>query len=238
MKKILKYTLLVLGLILLALGLYINFNTYAPQSQALEAMKEANVSDLKAYYVIEGEKVEANLIFYPGGFVEAESYAVLGQMLSSAHIRTFIVKPPLNLAILNTSAYKDIMQAHPSDAPWFLGGHSLGGSSAIIGYDKHKGDVDGLILLASYGTEAIDLSNSDLKVLSIRASNDLVLDLNTYKLRKSSLPDNTLYELIDGGNHSGFGFYGDQRKDGKATISNEDQHEETSQLIIDFMTKE
>ena len=238
MKRILKYTIIILAIIVIALGLYIKLNTYTPESQALEAMKEANVSEHKNYYVIEGEKVEGNLIFYPGGFVEAESYGVLAQLLSKANIRTFIIKSPLNLAILNSNAYKDVMEAFPSDEPWFLGGHSLGGSSAIIGYDKNRGDVEGLILLASYGTEAIDLSNSDLKVLSIRASNDLVLDLETYELRKEQLPKATFYELIEGGNHCGFGFYGDQKKDGSATLSNEDQHDQTSQLIIDFMIKE
>ena len=80
-------------------------------------------------------------------------------------------------------------------------------------------NISGLILLASYPSEKVNLSKRHLKVLSITASNDKVLKWDQYKSAKKRLPSDTSYTSISGGNHSEFGDYGHQSKDGDATIS-------------------
>jgi hypothetical protein len=49
------------------------------------------------------------------------------------------------------------------------------------------------------------------------------------------LPKDTQYVSIEGGNHAGFGNYGVQKGDNKATISNEQQQTEISQLIVAWL---
>ena len=49
------------------------------------------------------------------------------------------------------------------------------------------------------------------------------------------MPDNTTFAEIKGGNHAGFGSYGAQKGDGKATISNSQQQQELSKYIITWL---
>ena len=56
-----------------------------------------------------------------------------------------------------------------------------------------------------------------------------------YEDAKSRLPKSTLYTTIEGGNHSGFGLYGQQNGDGTATMSAEEQQKQLVQLIKQFI---
>ncbi len=54
------------------------------------------------------------------------------------------------------------------------------------------------------------------------------------KMRKSRLPETVPYNDW-GGNHSGFGLYGQQNGDGTATMSAEEQQKQLIQLIKQFI---
>ena len=86
---------------------------------------------------------------------------------------------------------------------------------------KHTEDFEGLVLLASYSTE--DLSDSGLKVFSVYGSEDGVLNREKYEEYRSNLPEDTVEYVIEGGNHAGFGSYGEQEGDGQARISQGEQ---------------
>lgn len=117
----------------------------------------------------------------------------------------------------------------------YLAGHSLGGVVACMNADAAKTNVTGLILLASYPSEKTDLSKDKLKVLSITASKDKILKWNQYNKAKKRLPQDTKYVNISGGNHSQFGDYGHQAKDGKASISQKEQEKEIATAITSFI---
>ena len=114
-----------------------------------------------------------------------------------------------------------------------MAGHSLGGSTAASYLGKHTDEYDGLILLAAYSTA--DLSDSDLKVLSVYGSNDGVLSMEKYEENKSNLPDDFSEVVIDGGCHSYFGCYGAQDGDGSPTISQDDQVRETVDATLELL---
>ena len=59
--------------------------------------------------------------------------------------------------------------------------------------------------------------------LSITASNDKILKQEKYEDAKSRFTRSTLYKRLRVGNHSGFGLYGQQNGDGEATMSAEEQ---------------
>jgi hypothetical protein len=94
-------------------------------------------------------------------------------------------------------------------------GHSLGG---VFGsnYAFENENIDGIILLASYVIK--DFSTSSQSFLSITASEDLVLNQESYIDSLPLLPSMTTFVEIQGGNHGQFGDYGPQPKDGVATI--------------------
>ena len=93
----------------------------------------------------------------------------------------------------------------------------------------HSEELEGLILLAAYSTS--DLSDSDMAVLSIYGTEDQVLNKKKYEKYFSNLPEDTTEYVIDGGNHANFGYYGDQKGDGTAEISREEQIQQVMDQI-------
>lgn len=56
------------------------------------------------------------------------------------------------------------------------------------------------------------MTESAVPVLSITATKDKVLNQEAYQEAKQYLPERTEYVSINGGNHGGFGSYGEQKE--------------------------
>lgn len=181
------------------------------------------------------ENANAGFIFYPGGKVEYKAYEPLLKRLSDKGIACFLVKMPFNLAVFNINAAEKILNQFSEIDTWFIGGHSLGGAMAASFLEKNQDDIRGLILLAAYSTT--DFSDTDIEILSIFGSEDKVLNLEKYAEYKPNFSKNTREFVVEGGNHAGFGFYGNQEGDGTATISALEQIEKTAELIAEFVLK-
>lgn len=206
--------------------------THQAMDEAASITEHDNVYEEDNVIIVEADEPIANMVFYPGALVESEAYLVMADMLSVEGITVYIVEMPLNLSILNPDAFEAIYETYPSDLPWYLGGHSLGGAMTSRNTMEH---IEGLILVAAYIDVAYDLSDEDITVLSITASEDEVLDRVSFEDAKPYLPDNTIYREIDGGNHANFAYYGLQRGDGENTISRHAQHLIYTRYIIDFV---
>ncbi|MBO7209393.1 MAG: hypothetical protein J6V44_00065, partial [Methanobrevibacter sp.] len=61
------------------------------------------------------------------------------------------------------------------------------------------------------------------------------LNKETYDESKSLMDNNLTEYVINGGNHAQFGSYGIQSGDGVASISPENQREQTERAILDFI---
>ena len=171
------------------------------------------------------------LIFYLGAKVEDLAYASLLKQLAADGIDCYLVHMPDNLAFMGMNRADKIMETY-SYNHWYLAGHSLGGAMAAVYADKNSEKLDGLIFLAAYSTK--DLSDTDLKVLSIYGSNDGVVNMDKVTEGRKLMP--SVYEefCIQGGNHAGYGYYGVQKGDGEADISAKEQQEETAEKIVEF----
>jgi hypothetical protein len=90
---------------------------------------------------------------------------------------------------------------------------------------KYQDKVKGLILLGAYIYGDI----SPKKALTIYGSNDLVINRD-----KITYDENVF--VIEGGNHAYYGNYGEQKGDGTATITQEEQQETAVNEIIRFIT--
>lgn len=201
--------------ILMAVGMTIYFNTYQASPLARRIAKTA--TNHKNYLLFRSKgKVKANIIFYQGALVEEEAYSQLARDLADKGDNTYILKTPLNLPVLSPHKAKTIInQNHLTNV--YLAGHSLGG--VVASQNAKVAPVRGLILLASYPSRKSDLSHKKLRVLSITASNDHILNWEKYEEAKKRLPNSSTFRTIVGGNHSRFGNYGHQKGDGKATLS-------------------
>lgn len=180
--------------------------------------------------VFEPKNATVGLIFYPGGKVEHDAYQPLMEALAREGILCVLVKMPFNLAVFDINAADGIQEQFPQIKDWYLGGHSLGGSMAASYLADHADEYKGLILLGSYSTA--DLSDTDLKVLSIYGSEDRVLNREKYNENRSNLPDGFTETVIEGGCHAYFGMYGAQDGDGTPTIANHEQIRLTAEHIL------
>lgn len=179
----------------------------------------------------------AGLVFYPGGKVEAKAYAPLMQALAAQGIVSVVCAMPLNLAVFDIDAAQRVQTAFLLDFPevpsWYIGGHSLGGSMAADFVAKHPDDYQGLVLLGSYAT--VNLSDLDLRVLTIYGSADKILNREAYEQNFTNLPAGSEEVILEGGNHGQFGSYGYQAGDGEATLTPEEQWDQTAEIIAEWI---
>lgn len=229
------FILLVMG-IFVGLSIFIDSRTYEPMEEAVTLLEDERVIHEDDWLLIEPEdEARTNLVLYQGAFVEAEGYLPLAVSLSNHGVRVFLPYMPLNLAILNSDIFEEIYNNYSSDLPWWVGGHSLGGTSSLMYAEENQEKLEGVLLLASYPSENTDLSQSNLTVLSIHATHDEIINKSQYEETKSLLPNNTSYITINAGNHSYFGYYGFQNGDGRSEISREEQHDQVVKAILELL---
>ena len=237
--KIFKSIIIIFSILIIsALGFIVwAKDNYKPSEEALSALKNQDMIEVKEAEFItfkpKDKTAEKGLIFYPGAKVSPESYSLLAKGIAEEGYLVVIVPMPLDLAILSPNKAEEVIQKYSDIDVWAIGGHSLGGVMASKFASSHS-DIKGLALYASYpsGDELID---SSLKVVSIYGSEDGVANLE--KIKNAALPKDSVIFQIKGGNHAQFGNYGDQKGDNKATISSEEQIEESVKVTVNMLEK-
>ncbi len=212
-----------------ALSIY-TIDAYKPLDEMYDAIDALDTDTLEVVeyfdvHIITPTNPIANIIIIPGGKVYTESYLYLAYLLALEGYQVHLTKALFHLAILTPTYTEKFLS---SDIDNILIGHTLGGTvaSLIASGNNH---VEQLILLASYSTGKVTQD-----VLLITAEFDLVLNEDSYT---DNLDNYTNYEeqVILGGNHAGFGWYGYQQGDGVSTITIMNQQQETVNLILDFL---
>nr|WP_231638703.1 alpha/beta hydrolase [Paenibacillus sp. JCM 10914] len=219
---------------------YLNFVTYSPSERAEAALQsddQIKVTKIKHGYRFEPEHtepVEPNVIFYPGGLVEPESYSTMARTMAEQGHRVYIAEMPLNLAVFGQNRADLFIEEHPNEKH-VIGGHSLGGVMASRYAAQHSEKLAGVFFLASYADGDGSLKDADLSVLQITGTDDGVLNGEKWENARSNLPENTTYVSIEGGNHGQFGSYGMQKGDHKPTITEEKQLEKVVMALETWM---
>lgn len=228
----------ILGVIVGAGYIYVS-DYYRADYEAVNAF--ASGSEVEVEVLFDGavaygnRSAEYGFIFYPGGKVEYTAYEPLMRSLASLGVLCVLVEMPFNLAVLDMNAADGIPEMFPDISHWYIGGHSLGGSMAASYLGAHSLDFSGLVLLGSYSTE--NLSDKGCEVLSIYGSRDGVMNREKYEQYRSNLPNDLAEIVIEGGNHAGFGMYGEQEGDGAAEISATEQIYKTAEHIAEFIIR-
>lgn len=204
-------------------------NDYLTSTDKIEIFNDEN-----NYLTFKPENPTSAIIFYPGGKVDSLAYAPLMFELAENGFLTILIKMPFNLAVFDINAASKVRDLYPNINNWYLSGHSLGGSMAASHLANNSDKYQGLILLGSYSTK--NLSNLDIKTLSIYGENDNVLNKANYNKYITNLPN--LEELvIEGGNHANFGYYGNQKGDGISIITRQEQIKLTIDFIVNNIKK-
>jgi dienelactone hydrolase len=173
------------------------------------------------------------VILYTGARIRPEAYAPQGAEMGEQGIPVFVPYLTLNLAVLDQQAAVAIIEARPDIGRWVVVGHSLGGAMAARLVDL--GSVDGLVLWAAYPEGSLDLSGSGAEVASVYGTNDAIATPDEVLDAGPRLPATTRFVEVAGGNHAQFGWYGDQRGDGVATVSRQVQQAEAVAAVLEVV---
>ncbi len=195
-------------------------------AQTLSSLTDQQVEmigDTIIFYPDEKSDNGSALIFYPGGKVEYTAYVPLMEQLAQKGITCVLLKMPFNLAVFDINSADTIYAKLPEIKNWYLAGHSLGGAMASTYVEKNSDKLKGLILLGAY-----PVNDSDIPTIAIYGSEDINLD-------RTKLVNTANQVEIVGGNHAYFGDYGEQKGDGTATISREEQQAQTVDAIMGFI---
>lgn len=218
--------------IVLFMGLWIySMNSYDPLEEMYQTIEDM-VSPYERIEDFDEIKYKVNqptkhILIIPGGKVEPESYEYLATLLAINSYDVTIVKPLFNLAILTPNYFDRFLSSSIDNV---VIGHSLGGTVGSM-ISSTNTLVSHVVFLASYPIQ--DVSNK--KVLVITAENDLILDESKIEDNHAYLPENYRNITIAGGNHAQFGWYGEQKGDGQATISAKTQQDTIITEIISFI---
>ena len=221
-----------------AFGIYVSDYYHANDAALAATFSDDTVTVIQKnddYMVFTPEKPKCGIVFYPGGKVEYTAYAPLMKALAEEGFFCVLVKMPFNLAVFDINAADDILEEYTNIKEWYIGGHSLGGSMAASYASKNTDKLKGLILLAAFSTE--NLNDSGLDVIQITAREDEILwdDMEKVKKYQPNLPDDFSQLCIEGGCHAYFGSYGEQKGDGKPTITPEEQVRQTVEFISETL---
>ena len=186
------------------------------------AVTKRVLSDNTLVFVPHGEQTPtAALVFYAGGKVDHAAYEPLMRSCAERGILCIVPKMPLQLAVLDMDAAERYQERFPEIDRWYIGGHSLGGAMAASFCAETDAAFEGLILLGAYSSA--DLSQREIRVLSIYGSEDGVMNREKYEKYRSHLPTDTEETVLAGGCHAYFGTYGEQKGDGIPTLTNAEQ---------------
>ncbi|HEY0239846.1 MAG TPA: alpha/beta hydrolase [Friedmanniella sp.] len=221
---LLAVPMLVLALVAVALLGY--SRPLAAQPDARAAMRSENnirVVDRVTWYELVPAVEDARgttvrpttgLIFLPGARVDPQAYAPELRRVAQAGYLVVVLKEPFGFSILDRDHAATIIENHPEIEHWAIGGHSLGGTVAAS-YAEDDRRVEGLLLLASYPSAAVE--RTDLRATSVSGDQDLLVTPADVAKSKANLPTDTTYVTIPGASHASFGDYGRQPGDGTPT---------------------
>ena len=227
-KNLLVIFLILLILLSLTFVIYLNIGIYRATKeveQYLASTQTVKISEFDGGYFFDGEGDDTAIVFYPGAKVEYIAYSKLMYKIAESGKDCFLVKMPFNIAIFGSNKAKNIIEKY-NYKNWYIAGHSLGGAMACNYVSNNPERIKGVITFAAYPTKELP---SNTQYISIYGSEDLILNKDSYNKGKTYWSENSIEYIIDGGNHSGFANYGEQKGDGKATI--------TSEMQIDYVVK-
>jgi hypothetical protein len=174
-------------------------------------------------------------LFYPGAFVDPKAYAPLCRTIAAQGYKSILIKMPWRVALWGYNKPKQLGLCADTSKQYILAGHSQGGRMAAQFVYENPGVIDKLILMATTHPREIDLSKCHIEIMKLYASEDGVASTRDVDANRSKLPATARFFLIEGGNHSQFGYYGFQLGDNRASLSRMEQQTIIAENILAFI---
>ena len=199
-------------------GVPVALPTAAPSPDAAPPAP-LSVVDTREYIDLapSGTTPTKGVVFLQGARIDPRAYARILAPIAQAGYLVTIVKSPFDLAITDIGGISSDLNRHPEIEWWAIGGHSLGGVAASTFASGSPRLTPALFLWASYPYS--DLSAvEDLSVLSVSGTSDTFTTPQDVADSKAKLPEDAVFVMVDGANHSVFGDFGTLPGDGGLAV--------------------
>jgi len=180
---------------------------------------------------------ETELIFYPGALVSPDSYAPLGRRLAKSGYNLHIIRMPWRMATKGYTQILNLFDLHDPQKKYVLGGHSQGAKMSAQFVYEHPGLIDGLYLLGTSHPRDYDMSRLQIPCLKLYAEFDGLASVAEVRGNQDLMPNGSQMILIEGGNHSQFGYMGQLFMDERPKIEREEQQAIILQELLTFLKK-
>jgi len=175
------------------------------------------------------------VIFFQGGLCDPKAYAPLCRKLAENGFTCHILKMAYRLP---QKDYLKITRLFDLKSGFYvIGGHSQGGKMAAQFVYEHPGLLKGLFLMGTSHPRDIDLSSLTIPSLKLYAEKDGLASVEEVLENKEKLPVNAKMVLLKGANHSQFGYLGKLFMDHSASITLEEQQQNTFENMLDFLNE-
>lgn len=175
------------------------------------------------------------IIFFQGGLADPKAYAPLCRKLAESGFTCHLIKMDWRLP---QHDYQKVLRLFDlKKGNFVIGGHSQGGKMAAQLAYENPNTFKGLFLMGTSHPRDIDLSTQNIPCIKLYAENDGLASVEEVLDNKIKLPKDTKLALIEGGNHSQFGYLGSLLMDNSASISLEEQQQQAFDYLIHFMNE-
>ena len=175
------------------------------------------------------------VIFFQGGLADPKAYAPLCRRIAENGFTCHLIKMEWRLPQYDYEKITKMFDLNTGQ--YVIGGHSQGAKMAAQFVYENPNIMKGLFLLGTSTPKDIDLSNFSIPTIKLYAENDGLASVEEVMKFKDKLPKNTKLILIQGGNHSQFGFLGRLFLDDKPSISLEEQQQRTLEALVSFLNE-
>jgi pimeloyl-ACP methyl ester carboxylesterase len=231
-------------LVLLAapVAMYLMFRAQGLPPDTFATTPQLRVTESDSYVRFQPATARSSgWMLIPGCPADPNAYGPLARSVALRGFISVIVKVPYRCA--PWSQHQEELQRRVRgiidtcyDCAWMLAGHSRGARHALeVARALPAGRIASVVLIGSTHPRDSDYAQLRIPVLKILASEDGVAPLAESMTSRELLPPGTRFEVIDGGNHAQFGYYGYQLWDRPATITREQQHDRTAELVVSMM---
>ena len=181
------------------------------------------------------------LLVFPGALVDPVGYAPLARAVAAAGFPVLLVELPWRGAFFAADGAAAIkrarkaMQEASTVAHWVIAGHSRGAVVAALMLRDHEREVSGLVLIGTTHPRDFSLAHVTVPVTKVVGTRDCIAAIRKSEGNRHLLPAATRWMVIEGGNHSQFGWYGFQPGDCFATIDRDRQQQLTIRAVLDAL---
>jgi pimeloyl-ACP methyl ester carboxylesterase len=189
------------------------------------------------------ERDAIGLLFFPGALVDPAAYAPLAARIAREGHPVLLVELPRRAAFGGANGDEVLSRARaavagvPAVSTWVIAGHSRGAVVAARLARAGGPFLGGLAIVGSTHPRDFSLADLTIPITKIVGTRDCVADMEKSDANRHLLPASSQWVVLEGANHSQFGYYGFQPGDCFATIDHDRQQRMTTEAILELMQR-